>query len=63
VYGDDRTGVVAVSHEASLGCHQGQIGDGGGDQEPTEGLRSTEVASLARTELHQPGQPMFGGLS
>jgi hypothetical protein len=42
VYGDGRLGVVAVSHEAGPGRHQGQIGDGGGHKELEEGLGTTE---------------------
>jgi hypothetical protein len=55
--------VVAISHEADPPRHEREIGYGGGHKELEEGLRPTEVAGLARAELHQPRQPVFGGLT
>jgi len=59
---DDRPWVVAISHEAGLRRHEREIGDGGGHQQLEEGLRPPDVAGMARAELHQPRQPVFGGL-
>ena len=63
MYRDDRLRVVTISHEAGLGRHEREIGDGGGHQQLEESLRPTEVACLANAELHQPRQPVFGGLT
>jgi hypothetical protein len=62
MYGDSRPGMVTVLYEADLGCHEREIGDGGGHEELEERLRPSEVAGLAHAELHQPRQPVFGGL-
>jgi hypothetical protein len=53
VYGVVRLGVVAVSHEAAPRRHEREIGDGRGHKELEKRLGSTEVAGLARAELHQ----------
>src|SRR5829696_588535 len=63
MYGDDRLGVVAILHEAGSHRHKCEIGDGGGHEELEECLRPTEVACLTRAELHQPRQPVLGGLT
>jgi hypothetical protein len=55
--------VVAIWHEADPRRHEREIGDGGGHKELEAGLRPTEVACLANAELHQPRQPVFGGLT
>ena len=62
MYGDNRLGVVTISHESGAHPHKREIGDGSGHQELEECLRPPDVASLAHAELHQPRQPMFGGL-
>jgi hypothetical protein len=62
MYGDNRLGVVTISHESSAHTHKREIDDGSGHQELEERLRPTDLASLAQAELHQPRQPMFGGL-
>ena len=54
--------MVTVAHEADLGCHQGEIGHGSGNQELEEGLGSPEVASLAHAKLHQPRQSVLSDL-
>ena len=59
---DNRLGVVTISHESGAHPHKREIGDGSGHQELEERLRPPDVASLAHAELHQPRQPMFGGL-
>jgi len=63
MYRDGRLRVVAVSHEAGSPRHEREIGDGGSHEELEEGLRPSEVASLAHAELHKPRQPVFGGLA
>jgi hypothetical protein len=63
VYGVLRLGVVAVSHETAPRRHEREIGDARGHKELEKRLGSTEVAGLARAELHQPRQPVFGGLT
>jgi hypothetical protein len=61
---DDRLGAVTIPHEAGPARHKREIGDRSGHQEELEeSLRPPEVASLAHAELHQPRQPMFGGLT
>ena len=63
MYRDDRLRVVTISHEAGLGRHEREIGDGGGHQQLQESLRPNEVARLAHTELYKPRQPVFGCLT
>ena len=55
--------MVAVSHEAAPRRHEREIGDGRSYKELEKRLGSTEVAGLARAELHQPRQPVIGGLT
>src|SRR5215211_4758845 len=62
MHGDNRLGVVTISHESGAHPHKREIGDGSGHQELEERLRPPDIASLAHAELHQPRQPMFGGL-
>ena len=63
MYGDNRLGVVTISHESGAHPHKREIGDGSGHQELEERLGPTEVAGLAHAELHQPRQPVFGDLT
>ena len=62
MYRVNRLGVVTISHEPGAHPHKREIGDGSGHQELEESLGPTEVAGLAHAELHQPRQPVLGGL-
>ena len=62
MYRDDRLRVVAIPHEPGSRRHEREIGDGGGHKLLEEGLGPPDVAGLAHAELHQPCQPVFGGL-
>jgi hypothetical protein len=55
--------VVAISHEADPRRHERETGDGRSHKELEASLRPIEVACLANAELHQPRQPVFGGLT
>lgn len=63
MYRDDRLGVVVIPHKADARRHEREIGDGSGDQELEEGLGPAQIAGLAHAELHQPRQPVLGGLT
>jgi hypothetical protein len=52
-----------MSHEADPRRHERETGDGRSQKELEASLRPIEVACLANAELHQPRQPVFGGLT
>jgi hypothetical protein len=57
-----RGATAPPAQEAYLGRHQRQVRDCSGQQELAERLRSADVASLARSQLHGPRQSVLGDL-